>query len=161
MTQDYHVGLEDDMDASSMAKRARHSGISGQEFLAEVGQAGVLFDGKPACVHRAPLSFLRNGFKSLPVSAVFHGAVRKQRAFSSRTAFCRVTCVSHGLSEEERCLAAIDPGLSAAVLARVDCFVQMVILDSELNAEALTGMGYTDAPTPDEERSDLCPGRPI
>jgi hypothetical protein len=116
-----------------------------------VGQAGVLFDGKPLCVHRAPLFLPVERVQELArILAVFHGAVKKAKRLLLDEGLSAGSLASDmGLSEEELELASIDPGYSsAAVLARVDCFCpdgHPWIL--ELNAEAPTGMGYTDALT--------------
>lgn len=140
------------MDAATAWREAlRHSTVSGQEFLAEVGQSGVLFDGKPLCVHRAPLFLPVERVQQFArILAVFHGAVKKAKTLLLEDGLADSSLAAAiGLSEEERALASIDPGYpSAAVLARVDTFCpegHPWIL--ELNAEAPTGMGYTDALT--------------
>ena len=148
----YHVGLDIDMDASTAWRNAlQNSPISGKEFLAQVGQAGVLFDGKPLCVHRQPLFLSEQQVQEMArILAVFHGAVRKAKRMLLQDGFeegALAECI--GLSASQRELAAIEPGYaSASVLSRVDCFCPKGhpwIL--ELNAESPTGMGYTDALT--------------
>lgn len=140
------------MDAARAWREAlKHTTISGQDFLAEVGESGVLFDGKPLCVHRAPLFLPVQQVQQMArVLAVFHSAVRKAKGVLLDDGLQEESLASAiGLNTMERQLASIDPGYSSAsVLARVDCFCPEGwpwIL--ELNAEAPTGMGYTDALT--------------
>jgi uncharacterized circularly permuted ATP-grasp superfamily protein len=127
------------------------STLKGAEFLAEVGQAGVLYDGKPLCVHRQPLFLEERQVQDFArILAVFHSAVRKAKDLVLSEGFGdNGLAAAMGLTAEERRLVAIDPGhASASTLARIDTFCPAGhpwIL--ELNAESPTGIGYCDALT--------------
>jgi len=152
MFSPYHVGLFVNMDARFAWQEAlERSSLSGRDFLARVGEAGVLFSGEPLCVHRQPLFLAEEHVRAFArILASFHSAVRKAKALLIADGM-GVDSLAHriGLSAQERELVAIDPGYaSAATIARVDSFCpggHPWLL--ELNAESPTGMGYSDALT--------------
>jgi hypothetical protein len=127
------------------------SDLRGTEFLAQVGEMGILFDGKPLCAHRQPL-FLAEGQVQVfaRILADFHSAVRKAKELLLSEGLGDGSLAAEmGLTEAHRRLASIDPGhSSAATLSRLDTFCpggHPWIL--ELNAESPTGIGYSDALT--------------
>jgi uncharacterized circularly permuted ATP-grasp superfamily protein len=127
------------------------SGLRGSDFLAQVGELGILFDGRPLCAHRQPL-FLEEGKVQVyaRILADFHSAVRKAKVLLLSGGLGDDSLAAKmGLTSAHRRLASIDPGhSSAATLSRVDTFCpggHPWIL--ELNAESPTGIGYSDALT--------------
>jgi len=140
------------MDPAQAWKEALgRSTLDAQEFLVRVAQAGVLFDGRPLCVHRQPIFLTEEKVQAFArILAAFHSAVRKAKACLLDDGLgADSLAAAMGLSAEERELASIDPGHpSASTISRIDTFCpdgHPWIL--ELNAESPTGIGYSDALT--------------
>jgi hypothetical protein len=127
------------------------SSLKGTEFLAQVGQSGVLFDSKPLCVHRQPLFLEEAKVQDFArILALFHSAVRKAKDLVLSEGFGENSlAAAMGLTVEQRRLTAIDPGhASASTLSRIDTFCpEGHPWFLELNAESPTGIGYCDALT--------------
>ena len=137
-----------------------------EDFLREVRASGAIYDDGPLCVHRRP-HFVDEALVRRLTRALgqFHRAIRTlKRAIVADGLDGRPGSLAHwlGLSEEVLELARIGPGYSsAAVVARVDCFVDAgVPRFLELNAESPAGIGYADALTAVFERDPLMRAMP-
>lgn len=130
--------------------------LSAPAFLERVGQAGVLYGGRPLCVVRQPL-VVDDAIVSAyaRVLACFRVAVRVARELLVEDGLdgrpdslaVRIGVDAHALD-----LARIEPGYtSAAVLARADSYLaqdehgHLRPQFLELNAESPAGMAYGDA----------------
>ena len=142
-------------------ERLERDPIPPEEFLREVRAAGAVYGDQPLCVHRRPHFVDQALVKRLTRAiASFHRAIRKlKKAMLEDGLDGRAGSLVRrmGISEQALELARIDPGYgSAAVVARVDCFVdagQPRFL--ELNAESPAGIGYADALSAVFERDPL------
>lgn len=129
--------------------------------------SGAIYDGEPLCVHRRPHFVDEALVKRLTRAlGLFHSAIRKLRTavvadgLEGRPG----SLVDRmGITPEALELARIDPGYkSAAVVARVDCFVSGgVPRFLELNAESPAGIGYADALSAVFERDPLMRDMPL
>lgn len=129
----------------------RDDALPPEAFLQRVVDAGVRYGDRPLCVYRRPHFLSSRAVRNVGrVLALFHQTVRRAREALERDgldgrpgSLASRLCIP----PEALALAAIDPGYdSAAVLARVDCFMageHPWLL--ELNAESPTGMAYADA----------------
>lgn len=124
---------------------------SPEVFLREVEASGAVYGDRPLCVHRRPhfidealvkrftrqLSLFHKAIKTVRQAVIDDGLDGRPDSMATRM----------GLSEDALALARIEPGYaSAAVIARVDCFVvdgQPRFL--ELNGESPAGIAYSDA----------------